>query len=460
MQRRKLIKQLAYALPAGMIIPGLLESCKDAPNLVETPSFDGTVIIIGGGLAGIYAAELLRKYSINTLILEASNRFGGRVLSQNTFSDIPVELGGAEIKGQRSVLYDMAVHTYETELVKQTNLPFFWLDNQLRSQEFLNGRPDGATLFQTIDSFGTYPGSNISFKDYLDELSLPENYRLIANGLVGNKYGAENESIGMVALRELAESYSSGKNSYVLQTKSILQFIQESIPNGVSAVGLNKRTTKIDYSGDKIIVTCADGTFYPADKVLVTVPISILKSGDIEFSPVLPQRNQSAIDRMTMKAGMKVILKFNTQFWDTGASSIIGGDLVPEYIVSNSGKNSANALLTAFICGERAQALSALEEQDAVNQILEELGSIFNVNTVNAAYSGQFLMKDWLKDPNIRGAYSVPSLGSENARPDLAAPVSNRIYFAGEATNLNGHSGTMHGAIESSIRAVQEILEN
>jgi len=460
MQRRKLLKQLAYAVPAGMLLPGLFESCKKPLNLVETPSFDGTVIIIGGGLAGIYAADLLRKYSINTLVLEASNRFGGRILSQNTFSDLPVELGASEIKGQRSVLYDMAVHTYKGELNRQENLPFYWLDNQVRSQDFLSNKPDGATLFQTIDSFGSYPGANISFDAYLDELSIPDNYRLIANGLVGNRYGAENESIGMVALRELAEAYSSGRDAYVLRTKSILRFIQDSVPNGVSAVGLNKRTTKIDYSGDKIIVTCSDGTSYPADKVLVTVPISILKSGDIEFSPSLPERNQSAINRVGMEAGMTVVLKFNNQFWDKEASSIIGGSIVPEFKVTHSGKNSVNSLLTAFICGERATMLSSMEEQDAVNLIISDLGTIFNANVVNSSYSGQYVMKDWLKDVNIRGAYSIPSLGSENSRGDLSSPVNNRIYFAGEATNSNGHAGTMHGAMESSIRAVQEILEN
>jgi monoamine oxidase len=75
-------------------------------------------------------------------------------------------------------------------------------------------------------------------------------------------------------------------------------------------------------------------------------------------------------------------------------------------------------------------------------------------------YSGEFLYKNWANEPYIGGAYSFPSLNSEGQREKLAAAVSNKLFFAGEATNFNGHLATVHGAMESGYRAVLELLES
>ncbi len=42
------------------------------------------VIIVGGGLSGLYAAMLLEKAGINYLLLEGRERMGGRILQANT----------------------------------------------------------------------------------------------------------------------------------------------------------------------------------------------------------------------------------------------------------------------------------------------------------------------------------------------------------------------------------------
>lgn len=65
---------------------------------------------------------------------------------------------------------------------------------------------------------------------------------------------------------------------------------------------------------------------------------------------------------------------------------------------------------------------------------------------------------DWSSDPFTRGAYSYVPAGALAAREALAQPVADTLYFAGEATELNGHSATVHGAIASGRRVVQQIL--
>jgi monoamine oxidase len=64
---------------------------------------------------------------------------------------------------------------------------------------------------------------------------------------------------------------------------------------------------------------------------------------------------------------------------------------------------------------------------------------------------------DWTNDPFARGAYSYPLAGGATAWRDLAAPLEETLFFAGEATS-EAHAGTTHGAIESGERAAREIL--
>jgi monoamine oxidase len=64
---------------------------------------------------------------------------------------------------------------------------------------------------------------------------------------------------------------------------------------------------------------------------------------------------------------------------------------------------------------------------------------------------------DWQNDPFSRGAYSYVKVGGDSAQADLAAPLENRLFFAGEATDVSGYHGTVHGAMASAQRAANEI---
>jgi monoamine oxidase len=70
------------------------------------------------------------------------------------------------------------------------------------------------------------------------------------------------------------------------------------------------------------------------------------------------------------------------------------------------------------------------------------------------------LVKNWADEPFIKGAYSFPNPESTGQREILARPEYGKIFFAGEATNFNGHLATVHGAMESGYRACKEILES
>jgi monoamine oxidase len=64
---------------------------------------------------------------------------------------------------------------------------------------------------------------------------------------------------------------------------------------------------------------------------------------------------------------------------------------------------------------------------------------------------------DWQADPYSRGAYSYVKVGSANAPEILSRPVKDTVFFAGEAADMTGNNGTVHGAIASTKRAVARI---
>ena len=108
--------------------------------------------------------------------------------------------------------------------------------------------------------------------------------------------------------------------------------------------------------------------------------------------------------------------------------------------------------------GESADNLALLSENAAIQELLTELSTLYPNGNVQSLFSGEFLYKNWANEPYIGGSYSYPSINSAGQRENLASSISNKLFFAGEATNYNGHLATVHGAMETGYRAAIEIL--
>ena len=205
-----------------------------------------------------------------------------------------------------------------------------------------------------------------------------------------------------------------------------------------------------------LTITDQNNNVYPADKVIVTVPISILKSGDIHFIPKLPSEKISAFSKIGMGAGMKVFLKFRKKFFD---QNIYGGAFCATYIDDSIGKLQSDNVLLAFVMGEQAEYLTALGSDSAITAtLLQELDTMYN-GQATASFVSSYI-QNWTTNPFVKGAYSYSTIGMGNAREIAAQPVNKKIYFAGEAMNINGHHQTVHGAVETGYREVINMLND
>lgn len=412
------------------------------------------MIVIGAGAAGMYAAYLLAQQGINVRLLEASDRYGGRVKSLNDFADFPIELGAEEIHGERSLWYDMALAS-GAKFITAPSDDYFYFNGSLKTEAEAITNTFFNLMRTMIDSVETYSGGDVSAETYGQLSGLNNNVSHLYNALIANENGTSTARLGMHGLRDAEANWTAGNKNLMLKDKSFLQIMEQRFSSIIGKIHLHTEVVSIDHSGNKIHIVDQNANIYETDKVILTVPISILKEGAIAFNPSLPSDKLNAFQKIGFDTGMKIILKFDERVWQQHTGSIYGQGLVPVFWPTAAEERSADdLLLTAFITGEKAEQLSALGDA-IIPTVLGELDVLFG-DASSHFVSG--FVQDWGNEPFIRGAYSYPKIGTGNAREIASQNIAGKIYFAGEAMHTGGHFGTVHGAMETALRAVNEIL--
>ncbi len=198
---------------------------------------------------------------------------------------------------------------------------------------------------------------------------------------------------------------------------------------------------------------------------ILTLPVGVLRhSGDeteIVFEPRLPTAKREALRYIEMGHVVKVVLQFRTAFWTQirderyrdGAFFRCEGQPFAAYWTQFPVRSE---LIVAWAGGPKAVALSGASQTDLIDRALNDFGSMLGEpELARAEYRGG-IMHDWAHDPFARGAYSYVAVGGGDARTVLGAPIDDTLFFAGEATSVNGQGGTVNGALESGERAARE----
>lgn len=445
MDRRDFLRQSTFLSIGGLLIPStiLFPSCRK-DNLYEDVKYDGKVLIIGAGAAGLYAAYILKSKGIDFEIIEAAATHGGRMGRLDSFADYPIDLGAQWLHGRNSILGDLVKKT-NTKITLDDSDEYFWFNGQM-VQELPK---DIIELFSREDNI-----PDVSFADFAQQENFGDEYNYIVEAIAGDSGASASEISAQWKIKE-EEGWVSGDQDFKFQD-TFFDLIDTQIANGVKdKITLNTVVSSIDYSNDTIVVTDSNNNTYTADKVIITVPITVLKSNDIEFIPALPTEKTDAFSKIGMEAGMKVFLKFNTKFYN---DNVIGGSTCAAYADDLVGKTGSDNVLLAFVMGKQAEALTSLGSDAAItNALLQELDSMFD-GQASASFIDSHV-QNWTTNPYVRGAYSYSTIGMGNAREIAAQPINDKLFFAGEAMNINGHHQTVHGAVETGYREVINILK-
>ena len=452
------------------------------------------IIIVGAGAAGLAAARELTGARRGVVVLEARDRIGGRVFThREQRAPVPIELGAEFVHGKPPELWKIAT---------AANLELYEVSE--RHWYFEKGRVSKSGEFwRTINSLTSDMKSSDhdkSLKEFLDGLPDDENSQRSKSMLVRYVEGFHAANIERVGIRGLVKANEAadaidGDKAFRLMDgyDALMQAMWAEAESRGAQFLLDTIVHDIRWSGEQIEVSCEqDGKSmaFAASEVIITLPISLLKESEsggaaIRFTPELPTDKRAAIENLPMGNVVKINLLFRERFWedvkrwDEEAKAVDFHDAgffhcpaaplptwwtqlpirAPMLVGWTGGPNAERIIEAAH--GRRPEAgrrRQAAGKEYLLQQALDSLATIFNLSRseIEAQLEASYI-HNWRDDPFSRGAYAYVPVNGLADQQILAKAVENKMFFAGEATST-GHIGTVHGAIQSGVRAAREIL--
>ena len=415
------------------------------------------MLVIGAGIAGLRAAEVLVAGGRRVIVLEARDRLGGRIRTDRSWG-VPVDLGASWIHGvqnnpiaalaeaqgikTRAFDYDSIVYGADGR-----RLPGAELDDLERQVAALleAGRRDSpdtdesvrAALDRAINAVELDPAERLGIEAAITE-SIELEYAGDTADLSANHFddgGAENGGDALLP---------GGYDQIVAAVARTVD------------VRFNHVVTSVDTSGDRAVVSTSLGKFF-AGAVVVTVPLGVLKAATIEFLPPLSTAKSTAIGRLGMGTLSKTCLRFESAFWPAGAELI---DIVPTG--SRRGQWAESLDLTGLVDvpalmmfngGTFARTVESMTDDEVIASASAALRPAFP----DLPAPTGMLRSSWSTDPFALGSYSYLGVGSSLSDRDALAAAEGRRFFAGEACS-HDHAATVHGAYLSGEAAAKAVL--
>ncbi len=344
------------------------------------------------------------------------------------------------------------------ELIERGQLPVVERAHEIHRP---GGEQNGDGMWRLMDAMETAAerGADESFAAFAERAPFPEQAKRAATSYVEgfNAARADVVSIQALAQESKAADKIDGDRAFHL-------------PNGYDAIArallpvrarlyLNTAAERIEWSPGRAIAHVrglqagAGGGEGPieARHLIVTVSLGVLQASAIAFDPA-PEA-LAAANELAFGDAVRVTLRFETPLAFVRPGFLLSDE--PVFPTWWSTLPVRAPVITGWSAGPKADLLLGLPKAAIVERALDSLRRITRADLppVAAAY-----FHDWRGDPFFRGAYSYVPAGKLNARSRLAAPIANTLYFAGEAANLSGHGGTVHGAIESGALAAQRVI--
>jgi len=409
---------------------------------------DTDVAVIGAGLAGLGAAAALRAKGRRCVILEASERVGGRAWTTN-----PESLGG--------VWFDMgAVWFHDAEHNPLVTIARTASEKLLRSDEIRTERTYVGTRLATNDEAEAYDGAWSRFESAADmllrdgaDVSLAD----VTASLPDDPWAATIEAWeGPVICATDATRFSARDwrrnalgGSNLVPDGGIGAFVGRRLIDGID-IRLNTPVTRIRWGGlgGRVTIDTANGTL-TAGACIVTVSTGVLASGALVFEPALPADIQDSIHALPMGLAMKVALRAN------GPDRL---DLPLHCSIDRRVERSGGSLMPfqcwpfgrdyvqGWIGGSVAWDLARAGEAAAIDYALGQLRALFGGRVDRLFAGGGTLVTHWDANRWIGGAYCYAVPGQAHARDRLGVPLAGgHLMFAGEACNVP-YAGTLAGA--------------
>ncbi|MEO1260974.1 MAG: NAD(P)/FAD-dependent oxidoreductase [Bacteroidota bacterium] len=396
MKRKDFMKNLMALSIGAPFLSTLLASCnKEAVDFYEdiNVDFNGKILIIGAGAAGLTAGHILNKYQIDFQIIEASPVHGGRVKKIGNFADFPIDLGAEWIHTDPSILATLLNDRQtnaEIEIINYNPQTYsVWKNGELKRRNFAS------------NFYSEYKFKNSTWFDFFDQYIVPG----ISDKIVYNS--------------PVSDIDYSGEKVIV------------------------KTTNNEIYDADKILVTV------PL-KILQNNMINFNPGLPAEKTEALTQVEMPD----GLKVFIEFSERFYPDViaFDGLISAMLDGNHL--YYDAAFGKDSQKNILGLFTVGEPASRYTDLQTDAAImNKVLGELDEMFD-GKATQTYVGH-VVQNWSREPYIQGSYS--HYDDHGAMDVLSQPIGEKVYFAGEAyssesqATVHGAAETAYAVVEQML---------
>ena len=403
------------------------------------------IIIIGAGAAGLAAARRLEAARASFRILEAKAHIGGRAVTDTRTLGAPVDLGGHWLHSPALNPLTPLADRYGFH-VKHSGEDF-----RITQGGVFLGDGDQADCLAYIDAcFDKIAAVAADNADctIADLFPFPGKWHGMFEASFMAKQGVPSTQASAL---DFARYVWEGDDLPVLDGfGALIARHAQGLP-----VEFETPVSRIDWGGkDGVTVETPQGPLLTR-AAIIAVSTGMLAAEQIRFSPSLPAWKLQAINDLPMGSCNKVALSFTHDAF--GVSDVmLMPDLGPgqsiEFVVREGGRN----IVTTMFNGPAAKELAAQGAKASADHALSVLAGIFG-NDVRKSVTNRIVFADWDHDPYVRGCYAAALPGRYSARAELARPVEDRLFFAGEATH-DIYMGDIHGAHLSGEAAADAAL--
>ena len=417
------------------------------------------VIVIGAGISGIAAADKLDSEGMDVLILEARDRTGGRTWTMYwDEAGMPVDMGAGWIHGSNpnnpitQIAEEHGIELLETDLNSAILLGADgqWVEDdeyyaiESMYDEFMEYRWEYAETTDEDSSVRAAEDSFVKAKNLTMEQQLQ--LRFMVNTTLEHEESADAHDLSLWT--DVGKPHVGTEFLFPDGYVQILDTLDDDLN-----IKLEHVVSKVAYDDQGVVVTTNKGDFN-SKYVISTLPIGVLKTGDVEFSPPLPSDKQQAIDRIGMGVLNKLYLLFDDMFWDDvtllNYVNPDGGHMWEFFNLNGFGQ----PIILGFTSGDHSRQLEQLSDDEIISDAMSVLEKMYGDETLQPV---DYVRTKWASDPFAKGAYSYVGVGAtESDFAALSKPVMNRVFFAGEATYVD-YTATVNGAYLSGLREAANI---